>query len=345
MMSSGFDLDNSLRRIVRAALNLTGARCGALGLLGPDGRLTDVVRVGPPPAGPNVLSTPVLARGEPLGRLSLTDKSDGQFTEDDGLLLRILAGAAGIALDNARLHEQARRQRWLAASSAVTAQLLGAGDITEILWQIAGSALELSGADHTMIALPDDVDRATELTVAVSAGVDADTLTGRTIPVAGSTPGAVLADRTPRRVPDLAFGPEVVFGPALVLPLRADDAVAGVLLAVRAPGAPAFPDQALPVVASFADQAALALQRAESQAAHRELEVLADRDRIAAGLHDHVIQRLYAIGLSLRSTRRRARTPMVAERITGHIDELQEVIEEIRAAIAGLQENQAGQRK
>jgi hypothetical protein len=35
--------------------------------------------------------------------------------------------------------------------------------------------------------------------------------------------------------------------------------------------------------AVFADQAALALQRAESQSARRELEVLADRD-----LHDHV---------------------------------------------------------
>jgi signal transduction histidine kinase len=98
----------------------------------------------------------------------------------------------------------------------------------------------------------------------------------------------------------------------------------------------------LQVVSSFADQAALALQRAETQAARRELEVLADRDRIAQDLHDHVIQRLYAIGLSLQGTQRRAKAPLVAERITGHIDQLHEVIQDIRTAIFDLQENQAG---
>ena len=58
------------------------------------------------------------------------------------------------------------------------------------------------------------------------------------------------------------------------------------------------------VVASFADQAALALQQAESQAARRELDLLADRDRIARDLHDRVIQRLFAIGLGMQGTRR-----------------------------------------
>ena len=91
------------------------------------------------------------------------------------------------------------------------------------------------------------------------------------------------------------------------------------------------------VVASFADQAALALERAASQATRREVEVLADRDRIARDLHDSVIQRLFAIGLALQSTHRKATSPVVAERLVGHIDQLHEVIQDIRAAIFDLQ--------
>lgn len=297
------------------------------------------------------LGVPVRARGAIFGRLYLTEKRDGQpFTEDDEAMVQALAGAAGIAVDNARLFDETqRRQRWLEASGEVTAQLLGAGDPTEILRLIAGRALELSGADYAVIALPEaeipypDV---TELTIAVSAGLDSERIAGRRIPIQGSTTGAVFADRVPRVVPHLAFdvveGLDVAFGPALVLPLGTGDDVQGVLLAVRTTGSPVFAEHELQVVSSFADQASLALQRAESQAATRELELLGDRDRIARDLHDHVIQRLFAIGLSLQGTHKRAKNPVVAERIIGHIDELHEVIQDIRTAIFDLQISDVG---
>jgi signal transduction histidine kinase len=110
-----------------------------------------------------------------------------------------------------------------------------------------------------------------------------------------------------------------------------------VLLAIRSPGAPVFEEDQLQIAASFADQAALALRHAENQSARRELEVLADRDRIARDLHDHVIQRLFAIGLAMQSTHRRAKSPVVAARLAEHIDQLHEVIQEIRGAIFDLQ--------
>lgn len=393
-VSSGLDLDMTLRQIVQAAMGLADARYGALGVLGTEGQLTDFIYVGIddatrqligdlptgrgvlgvvieegkplrladladhpasvgfPPHHPPMrafLGVPVKARGSIFGRLYLTEKRDGSpFTEDDEVMVQALAGAAGIAIDNARLYEEtSRRQRWLEAAGEVTAQLLGAADATEILRLIASRALEMSGADYTMIALPEgDEDDVTELVVAVSTGLGSESITGRRIPVADSTSGAVLTDHTPRIVPSLAFDPArglgVEFGPALVLPLGSDDSVVGILLAVRTPGSAPFGEQELQVVSSFADQAALALQRAESQAAKRELEVFADRDRIAQDLHDHVIQRLFAIGLSLQGTQRRAKSPVVAERITGHIDQLHEVIQDIRTAIFDLQEKQTG---
>ena len=60
------------------------------------------------------------------------------------------------------------------------------------------------------------------------------------------------------------------------------------------------------LLASFADQASLALDRAQAVSDREELMLVADRDRIARDLHDLVIQRLFATGLQLQGARRTA---------------------------------------
>ncbi len=62
------------------------------------------------------------------------------------------------------------------------------------------------------------------------------------------------------------------------------------------------------MMSAFADQAAPAWQSASAQRVMHQLEVLGDRDRIARDLHDHVIQRLFAVGLGLQRTIPRARS-------------------------------------
>jgi signal transduction histidine kinase len=95
-------------------------------------------------------------------------------------------------------------------------------------------------------------------------------------------------------------------------------------------------------MSTFSDQAALALKLAEGQRRLRELDVLADRERIARDLHDHVIQRLFAIGLSVQGSLLRAKVPEVRERLTDTVDDLQSVVEEIRSTIFDLQGGSAG---
>ncbi len=153
----------------------------------------------------------------------------------------------------------------------------------------------------------------------------------------------VFADSKPGRYDTLRLAPEcTAAGPALVLPLRATDMVAGVLIALRPAAAQPFSAEELDMMAAFVDQAALAWQLATTQRRLRELDVLSDRDRIARDLHDHVIQRLFAVGLALQGTIPRARTPEVQQRLSECVDDLQQVIQEIRTAIFDLHGGQSG---
>jgi two-component system, NarL family, sensor histidine kinase DevS len=72
----------------------------------------------------------VRIRDEVFGNLYLTDNAGGQaFSEDDEVLVQALAAAAGIAIDNARLYEQARdRQAWIAATRDIGTEMLSGAD-------------------------------------------------------------------------------------------------------------------------------------------------------------------------------------------------------------------------
>ncbi|WP_027929717.1 GAF domain-containing sensor histidine kinase [Amycolatopsis thermoflava] len=289
------------------------------------------------------LGVPVRVRNEVFGNLYLTEKRNGQpFTEDDEVVVQALAAAAGIAVENARLYEEAQlRQRWQEATSEIRAELLAAADPIDVLYLIANRALALAGADYAFIAQPEDPDAppadVTHLTVTVSAGLDSDPLVGREIPIEGSSCGAAYTDAQPRRVENLAYDLTHEFGPALVLPLRASrDHVSGVLVTLRKAGQDPFDGTQLPLAAAFADQAALALQLAEDQRSINELKVVSDRDRIARDLHDHVIQRLFAHGLALQSTHMRSRNPEIQRRLADMIDDVQSIVAEIRTAIFDL---------
>jgi signal transduction histidine kinase len=125
-------------------------------------------------------------------------------------------------------------------------------------------------------------------------------------------------------------------GPALALPLGVNDPLTGVLPTVRGPLIPHVHRRGTAAGGHLADQAALALQRAQNQTARRELEVLADRDRIARVLHDRVIGQLGAVGLALNGIHRRVKPPDLADRLNTQIDELDRVIHDIRTVIFDL---------
>jgi signal transduction histidine kinase len=388
VVTSGLELDETLRTIVHTAIELVDARYGAVGVRGRDHELVEFIyegideemretighlpegrgvlgvlidspkpirldnishhaaSVGFPPNHPPMrtfLGVPVRIRGEVYGNLYLTEKAGGQpFNEDDEVLVQALAAAAGIAIDNARLYEASRtRQSWIEATRDIGTELLSGTDPVRVFRLVADESRVLSGAATTLVAVPADPElpatETTELVIAATAGID-EPMDVHAIPVEGTVIGEAFVQRLPGHFDSLTLipGDATVTGPALVLPLRATGAVAGVLVALRPAGAPPFSSDQLDMMSAFADQAALAWQMASAQRQMRELSILTDRDRIARDLHDHVIQRLFAVGLALQGTIPRARSPEVQQRLTGCVDDLQDVIQEIRTAIFDL---------
>lgn len=291
------------------------------------------------------LGVPVRIRDTVFGNLYLTEKRAGQpFSEDDEVLAQALAAAAGIAIENARLYQQSQtRQAWIAATRDIATELLAGTEPARVFQLIADEALKLTDAEAALVAVPADGDAApgdvTELLITATSGaVHAFADAEHAIPAAGTTVGRAYLERTPLRTDsfDVATGVFHTGGPALVLPLRTTENVAGVLLALRGPEGTPFTDEQLDMVAAFADQAALAWELASAQRRMRELDVLTDRDRIARDLHDHVIQRLFAVGLTLQGTIPRTRSIEAQRRIDECIDDLQTVIQDIRTAIFDL---------
>jgi signal transduction histidine kinase len=93
----------------------------------------------------------------------------------------------------------------------------------------------------------------------------------------------------------------------------------------------------LDYVVGFAGQVGVALQLAVAQRDREKIAVLEDRERIARDLHDLVIQRLFAAGMTLQSTE-----PLIADetaktRLAAVADNLDGTIRELRQAIYQLQ--------
>ena len=256
-------------------------------------------------------------RGELFGNLYLTEKrGGGHFTDDDDTMLKGLAAAAGVAVENARLFEASRlRERFMEASSEVNSHLLGGGSSQDALTLIALRARELSNADCALILLSDGVPPSKVVVRAASCDgrvdVVGDSVAAHEPLVArmfemqgrGAGPGPVGGDpgELARTSEGLRSGGRgAAAGGERGHRCAAGDAACGV--------AQRFVRDHVPLLASFADQAAFALELAEKHRQHRELAVLADRDRIAGDLHDHVIQRLFATGMSLQGTVRGSRT-------------------------------------
>ena len=284
------------------------------------------------------LGVPVRIRGTVFGNLYLTEKAGGEpFTEQDEQLVEALARAAGYVIENARAYGLSeRRRQWLEASAELTEALQPPIDLDEARREITEMVRAVSRVRATALlsrerdadaeAAEDGARRATVLAVSCDPQ-DAELVDAVLARVAreGYPPGA-----DPVAVP----GDEL---DATVIPLRAHLARAGALVAMydTTTGPPGVEEQEL--LASFADQAGLALDRAQALVDRQELALISDRERIARDLHDVVIQRLFATGLQIQGVASMAGDSEIGTRLGLAVDDLDLTIKAIRGTIFELQ--------
>lgn len=315
-------------------------------------RLSDIAAhpasYGFPPNHPpmrSFLGVPVRIGDRVFGNLYLTEKrGGGDFTEQDEAFVVALAAAAGVAVENARLYaEAARRQAWLRATAELTATLSeGSVDPEDALCHVADQARAVAGADVVVVTTRDGGE---SLLLEVTSGAALPDPASRRLSMEASLAGRAIEANEVVVVDDVRACPDVTapppgfpeIGPVIVVPLRSSGVVEGALsLCWRPDRESAYREVDPQLPAQYAEQAALALQVARSRADRERLAVFEDRDRIGRDLHDLVIQRLFAVGLSLENTGRMATQPEVQERVGNAVDDIDETIKEIRRSIFAL---------
>lgn len=378
-VASELDLTTVLERIVAAACDLVDARYGALGVIGDDDRLAafvhhgmdaeTVARIGDLPTGRGLLGhliaeprplrsadlqrheaavgfpahhppmhgfigAPIRVRDRVFGNLYLTEKRDATaFTPQDEELVVALAAVAGTSIEQARLHDEVRiRGRWREAVLEVSTAALQGEPAREVHARIAALGRHLVGADAASLIVVHD-GRLVIAAVDGSCSQRGELASGRGLAA------SVLAEGQGRRGVD-----EVVFGgrQAVWAPVRGGERVAAALGVARDAPFLAADEQSL---VSFAEQASLALTHERTQADLARLSLIEDRERIGRDLHDTVIQRLFATGLSLQAMMRRVDgQPEVTERLERAVDDIDTTVKEIRSTIFALQSNNGGTR-
>ena len=373
VLNSDLDLPRVLDRIVRSACTITDARYGALGVLGEDRTLVELVhhgideptrnRIGPHPLGRGILGLlindprpirlerlqdhpasygfpphhppmtsflgiPVTIRGRVYGNIYLTEKADGRtFTEEDEVLLTAFAAAAGTAIENARVLAASERQgAWLAASSRMYNALQMPTTTEHAVELIASCIRPACGADGVGVVRQ----RADGPEVLATDGLLAAEILTTCITAHDAFETAAKGERVP---PVTVADGSVV----LLAPLRGHLYGPAVVVAI-VPDLPTARSQH-DLLTSFADQAAVALDRVQAVAEHQAGALATDRDRIARDLHDLVIQRLFSTGLLLQGTRAKAAGPGVQHRIDQAIADLDSTIRDIRSTVFQLQPN------
>jgi signal transduction histidine kinase len=299
------------------------------------------------PAMRTFLGVPVLIRGEPWGNLYLTDKADGPFDERDEAATVILADWAALAVDNARLHEDAARRRGeaeravrrLEATSAIARAVGSETDLDRVLELIVKRGRALLDARAVVLLLAEG----DQLQLAAGAGQISSTAIGGRFPLAGSAAGEVLFSGRPARLDDVPSQQLGLTGAttALLVPLVYRNTPLGLLAAFdRFAGDPAFDDEEERLFLAFAASAATAVATARSVAEDRLRHSIAageqERRRWARELHDETLQGLGGLQVLLSSALRRGDPEGLEQSVSEAIDYIGTEIDGLRTLITEL---------
>jgi len=249
-----------------------------------------------------LIGAPLGPAAAPLGLLLLASHTAQEATTHEVDFVAAIGRLLGMALRNARLMSQARRQaeqlrRLYETSLDITGRIY-ASDLFEA---IVRRSVQLLGAKGGGLTRLDRERGELELLAAYHVGGSSGDLVGYRFKVDEEITGRVMRTGQPvivddchawiKGVPDLVL-PEK--GAMLQVPLLWQDRVIGVLGVGDDPSR-RFDEEDVRLLSLFAAQAAIAMKVAEAHAQAEELAILEERNRIACEIHDGLLQYLASI--------------------------------------------------
>lgn len=371
-ISSDLDLASVLTRIVEAATSLTGARYGAMGVLGSDGELVEFVTTGMD------TRTQALIGDHPRGRGILGVITDDARTVrlDD---LSTHPASVGFPPNHppmrsflgvpVRIHGTVFGNLYLTEKHDGTPFTAGDEQVVEELARTAGfvvanaRAYGLSERRRQWLEASADLGELLQPPADLGAALDEITRSARSISQARAVglwsstgpdddrisiaPGEDLdalrsaltkvRERTTLVPGTPVLTTQVDGSPVVVVPVPSHLASVDAIVAITDPDSALLDVEERELFAGFAEQVALTLDRAQALSDRQELAVISDRERIARDLHDIVIQRLFATGLQLQGAAVLADGPL-ADRIETAVNDLDATIKAIRGTIFELQD-------
>jgi signal transduction histidine kinase len=212
-----------------------------------------------------------------------------------------------------------------------------------VLRRIVEAGVEVTGARYGALGVLSE--RGEGLSEFVHVGIAADEVAAiGHLPEGHGILGLLIVDPRPLRLSDLSRHPDSYGFPPhhppmrtfLGVPILVREQVFGNLYLTQKHSGEVFSEEDEALAVALAGAAGIAIENARLHNRVKELTLVQDRERIAADLHDSVIQRLFATGLALQATLRTVSDDVVAQRIEGAVVDLDETIRQIRTTIFAL---------
>jgi signal transduction histidine kinase len=216
--------------------------------------------------------------------------------------------------------------------------------LSGVLQRIVDAACTLTGARYGALGVLEP--SGTGLSIFVQSGLDeSDVETIGARPQGEGVLGLLILDPQILRLADVTSHPNAVgfppghptMGSFLGMALRARDEVLGNLYLTDKEGGQPFDEMDSKLLASLAAAAGIAIYNARLHDRIGRLTVTSDRERIARDLHDTVIQRLFATGLSLQMALPYAYDDELRLRIDEAVTDLDDIIRQVRTTIFALE--------
>ena len=300
------------------------------------------------PAMRSFLGMPIVFKDRVLGDLYLTNKIGAEeFSQEDETLVTLFAAQAAVAIENARLFDNAsRRSAQLDVLNRIGRELTRILDLDKLLQTVAQLVREGFSYQNLQVFWVDRANNVMQIRALVGLAQGKVPLgTTRSldqgIAAWAATNQETVLSNDVTEDPRYWALPGFETSAELAVPVIVKDEVVAVIN-VDGMEPLAFDESDVKTLETVADQLAVAIENiqlyGEQQDQSRRLAVVEERDRIGRDLHDGVIQSVYAIGLTLEDIAGQAEKEPeeLRPRIEGVVGDLNRVIGDIRTYIMDL---------